>query len=492
MTVSVCLSAVKGLFFFSVNIEAVFSARLEVKLFALVWEWRKLNIVKFFCCATLRLWRLLMSILFRLPLGPFLRRSPRLSEKRVLLVRDDVIGDLLVPTSAVVRWLVEEGYEVYLVLRKELMNIGELLLPQERLLPVDNKLYRSSLSYRYGFLQDIRKIGFYYAIGSTIHSSVNDDIVRSSGAAERWGYKRHNKFKERFRLRHITLVDSLPVMDVSKQEYTSVVEHERHFLETAFKVDISSDSFVPALDPSAAAHLKAHGSFKTKKDTCVKGSRAQHGENAGLGGFTTLKKGESGQVGNATRGGGQGADGLRKELPLKGSGGQGGGDACGSFFSGISDLPQKYIHYLAEAGAIKRVFPPARMLPILFDIAEKASMKVVVTGLKRQDIEHPYCVNLTGQTTLLDVLDIVANASVVVGNESGLTHFAWVLGKKTALFYGGGHWGRFRPTGDVLLLNEICENRCCDWKCLYDSIPVPCVNLSDESVAQHLHEFMAK
>ena len=81
-----------------------------------------------------------MSIAFRLPLRPFLRRSAPSSEKRVLLVRDDVIGDLLVPTSAVVHWLLAQGYDVYLVLRKDLMDIGELLLPRDRLLPVDIRL----------------------------------------------------------------------------------------------------------------------------------------------------------------------------------------------------------------------------------------------------------------------------------------------------------------------------------------------------------------
>lgn len=376
-----------------------------------------------------------MSIMFRVPLGPFLRRPATSPGKRVLLVRDDVIGDLLVPTSAVVRWLLQQEYDVYLVLRKELAEIGLLLLPQERLLALDMREYRTSLGYRYRFLQNIRAIGFDYALGSTIHSSVNEDIVRTSGASECWGYQRHGTLKERFRLRGISKVASLPVLDGERLKYTSVVEHERHFLEAAFGVNIPSGPFGPAL----------RSQFEMRKEEVFLDA------NSGI-------QGEKWRDGE-------------KNLVRE-------------------DLPERYIHYLAEAGAVKRVFPPDRMLPILLDVGNGIGMKVVLTGLKRQNIDDERCINLTGQTTLPEVLDIVKRASVVVGNESGLTHLAWVLGKKTALFYGGGHWGRFRPEGDILLLNVPCEYRCCDWKCRYDSIPVPCVNLDDGELRVLLQKFM--
>lgn len=440
-----------------------------------------------------------MSIVFRLPLGPFLPRSANVVEKRVLLVRDDVIGDLLVPTSAVVSWLVREGYEVYLVLRKELMDIGRLLLPIDQLLPVDIKQYRNSLSYRFNFLKQVRGLGVEYAVGSTIHSSVNEDIVRSSGAEKRWGYKRKNTCKENFRLRGIAKVDSLPVLDVAHQEYTSVVEHERHFLEIAFGASIATNSFGPALYPQAIAELESCAledgdggltncqedaellaSNQWVKETCP-GETALAGQGHASGCRKNTRCGEEGALGEGKNSTASGARcGQRGEEKSPSS----------NDFPYLPRLPQRYIHYLAEAGAVKRVFPPERLLPIVLDLAESMGMKVVLTGLKRQEIEDARCLNLTGRTTLPEVLSIVAKASAVVGNESGLTHLAWVLGKKTALFYGGGHWGRFRPQGDVLLLNAPCEFRCCDWKCRYETIPVPCVNLEDAEVATRLAEFL--
>lgn len=420
-----------------------------------------------------------MSIAFRLPLRPFLRRSAPSSEKRVLLVRDDVIGDLLVPTSAVVHWLLAQGYDVYLVLRKDLMDIGELLLPRDRLLPVDIRLYRSSLGYRLGFLQSLRKIGFSYALGSTIHSSVNDDIVRSSGASHRWGYKRYNKLKENFRLRGIRKVISLPLLSANGQEYTSVVAHERHFLETAFKTTISPENFGARLHETAVARLMGDDAFANNLSE-VGGFQ--------LGGECCQANGEK----NTRQMNCQTQESPLRVIQTQESHTQTNQKKGKSDLAELDNLRQKggYIHYLAEAGAVKRVFPPKRMLPLLFQVADTVGMKVVITGLKRQEVEDNRCINLTGQTTLPQVLAIVANASLVVGNESGLTHLAWILGKRTALFYGGGHWGRFRPTGDTLLLNVPCEYRCCDWKCHYEALPVPCVNLADEDVLRQLTKYV--
>lgn len=350
-----------------------------------------------------------MNILFRLPLRPFLPKAALPARPRVLLVRDDVIGDLIVPTSAVVKWLLERGYDVHLVLRRELMDVGRLLLPQDKLIPVDIKLYRKSLRYRFSFLQSLRKTGFGCAIGSLIHSSVNDDIVRSSGAPARWGYKRNGKLKERLRLRGLRKVDSLPGLEAGAEQYTSVVEHERHFLENIFQTGIDAESFGPAVRIASEAD---------------------------------------------------------------------------------NSLPPRYIHYLAEAGAVKRVFPPERLLPVLLPIARRAGLQVVLTGLREITFEDPACLNLTGRTTLAEAIGIVNQAELVIGNESGLAHLAWVLGKKTAIFYGGGHCGRFRPAPGVLLLNVPCQFRCCDWKCRYDGVPVPCVNLDEAELRESLERFI--
>ncbi len=47
-----------------------------------------------------------------------------------------------------------------------------------------------------------------------------------------------------------------------------------------------------------------------------------------------------------------------------------------------------------------------------------------------------YCHNLAGKTTLVDVVDLMALAQLVVSNDSGLMHIASAVGCETAVIYG--------------------------------------------------------
>ncbi|MDR2503231.1 MAG: hypothetical protein LBD82_02435, partial [Deltaproteobacteria bacterium] len=255
------------------------------------------------------------NILFRLPLAPFIPKTKASSSPKILLVRDDIIGDLLVPTSAVVKWLKDRQHDVFLVLRREFMPIGRLMLPEDRLIPLDMSAYRSSPRYRWNFLKHIRWLGLTLAIGSTIHSSVNDDIVRSSGAPARYGYQRRSSIEELWKLRRISKVRALPAMRGSI--YAHMLEHERHFL----------------------SHI-----FSTPVDTLYPHVRTEKVKPAGM--------------------------------------------------------PDKYIHYVADAGNMRRVFPAARLLPILERLAKTHSIPLVLTALKPIPYTHKHCLNLSGRLRL--------------------------------------------------------------------------------------------
>lgn len=329
-----------------------------------------------------------MGLSFRIPLSPFLPKAAD-GGNRVLLVRDDVIGDLIVPASAVVQSLSRHGYDVYLVLREELMCVGALFLPEDRLIGVDIKRYRNDVKYRYNFLKQLRLIGFSIAMGSTIPSSVNSDILRGSGAEQKWGYKRDSSFKEFRRMRGISTVKTRGLFE--EGIYLSVLEHERHFLSSVLGRD--AGDMRPYVNAAA-------------EDALI------HGE---------------------------------------------------------------YIHYMPEAGNLRRAYPKDEVLDILTGIAEKMDITLVITGVNRLDYSHERCKNLTGETTLEEVINIVANAGYVVGNESGLTHMAWILNKPTVLFYGGGHFGRFRPQNGALVITKHMDCFCCDWKCFSGEDIYPCV-----------------
>lgn len=170
-----------------------------------------------------------------LPMSLFLP-SPVKSDK-VLLVRDDHIGDLVYRTSASVKWMVDNHYDVYLVIRKEFLCIGKLLLPEHKLVPLDYRAYRTSLKYRWQFAKMIRKLGVGIAVGSVTHSSINSDIVRNSGAAVKYGCQHIYSFRERFRLRGLRLVKIPPLM--KGESCRPVIENEKILLSQAFSATIS-------------------------------------------------------------------------------------------------------------------------------------------------------------------------------------------------------------------------------------------------------------
>ncbi|MCX6159465.1 MAG: glycosyltransferase family 9 protein [Ignavibacteriae bacterium] len=72
---------------------------------------------------------------------------------------------------------------------------------------------------------------------------------------------------------------------------------------------------------------------------------------------------------------------------------------------------------------------------------------------------------------LSDVVDLIINSKLFIGNDSGLTHLATKLGVQTVAIIGGGMYGRYFP-----LPNRYCKINyyftkvpCfgCQWKCVY-------------------------
>jgi ADP-heptose:LPS heptosyltransferase len=81
----------------------------------------------------------------------------------------------------------------------------------------------------------------------------------------------------------------------------------------------------------------------------------------------------------------------------------------------------------------------------------------------------PKCVaDLRGRTSLPELVDLLQQASLVVGNETGPVHLAIGLGIPTVCVLGGGHFGRFMPYGDSAK-HKVVINRLacfqCNWNC---------------------------
>ena len=103
--------------------------------------------------------------------------------------------------------------------------------------------------------------------------------------------------------------------------------------------------------------------------------------------------------------------------------------------------------------------------------------------------------DLSGKTTLIQLVEVIRHAALVVTNDSSAVHIAAATDTKSVCILGGGHYGRFLPyqleTSLVhrrlpTVLNEHMDCYGCRWRCTYLEAPtqlVPCVaNVSLERV----------
>lgn len=71
------------------------------------------------------------------------------------------------------------------------------------------------------------------------------------------------------------------------------------------------------------------------------------------------------------------------------------------------------------------------------------------------------CIDTTGRITLMELINTIASAKLVITNDSGPFHIAVALGKKTICVSNGNHYGRFNPypenmhTDSITLYPEI-------------------------------------
>lgn len=98
----------------------------------------------------------------------------------------------------------------------------------------------------------------------------------------------------------------------------------------------------------------------------------------------------------------------------------------------------------------------------------------------------PSALNLAGQTSVLELIDLIAQAQLLIGNDSAAGHIAAAVGTPAVVIVGGGHWGRCFPydpaSAPVRRLPLAVGHRMpcfgCDWICAYGGRrdrPFPCI-----------------
>jgi len=160
-----------------------------------------------------------------------------------------------------------------------------------------------------------------------------------------------------------------------------------------------------------------------------------------------------------------------------------------------------YIILFPGASWFGRCWPAQSFVEVGKEIQRLLGLQIVLCGALSErtlcqaiaDSDSIASINLAGQTTLGELVELIRGAHLLIANETSAVHIAAALGTPTVCILGGGHYGRFVPYPDqvagikpvVAVKHMPCFN--CNWQCNqpYDPTgPVPCI--SGVSTAQVL------
>ncbi|MDN4018029.1 glycosyltransferase family 9 protein [Zwartia panacis] len=158
------------------------------------------------------------------------------------------------------------------------------------------------------------------------------------------------------------------------------------------------------------------------------------------------------------------------------------------------DLPERYSVIVPGASWAPRMWPIENFVEIILYL-QKQGLTTVLCGT---DSEQALCkqiaaqaeikvMNIAGKTTLLQMIEVIRHAQLVIANESSAIHIAAAVAVPSVCILGGGHFGRFLPYNpeaeDINRpkpISVFSSMECfgCRWRCHYplDELgAVPCI-----------------
>jgi ADP-heptose:LPS heptosyltransferase len=158
------------------------------------------------------------------------------------------------------------------------------------------------------------------------------------------------------------------------------------------------------------------------------------------------------------------------------------------------------------AGILKRSWEAGKFLSLIKLIRLHTSQPVYLAGSPAEAKIGDYLTenlpagsvnNLMGKTSLLQMIELVANAGLVIANETSAIHIAAATNTKAVCILGGGHFGRFAPYPETIESGPVCIYKkmdCynCNWNCIFqtnENERYPCVcNVGLEQVWNAVNE----
>jgi ADP-heptose:LPS heptosyltransferase len=146
------------------------------------------------------------------------------------------------------------------------------------------------------------------------------------------------------------------------------------------------------------------------------------------------------------------------------------------------------------AGVIKRGWEPEKFLELIRLIKQQADQPVYIAGGPAEvsvaeyltnNLPQGEVINLTGKTSLPQLVELIGSATLVVSNETSAIHIAAATQTPAICILGGGHFGRFAPYPVQTFQSTVCayeKMECynCNWNCIYETMPnapYPCISI---------------
>lgn len=152
-----------------------------------------------------------------------------------------------------------------------------------------------------------------------------------------------------------------------------------------------------------------------------------------------------------------------------------------------------YFIIFPGASSYIRQWPINKFVNVLHNIYQKYRLIPVICGSPSeiklcQDISeqaHINVINLGGKTSLIEFVEIIRGAKILISNETSSIHISASVSTPSVCILGGGHFGRFAPYPEhlngvkpLIAINAMkCFN--CNWNCCYEHSvdkPVPCIS----------------
>lgn len=170
-----------------------------------------------------------------------------------------------------------------------------------------------------------------------------------------------------------------------------------------------------------------------------------------------------------------------------------------------------YIVIFPGASDPKRVWPAEKFIEVVREIIELSDLNIILLGgISEKDVcqnivlsvGNERVINKAGNTTLTDLVNLIAQAKLVISNETSAIHISAAVNTPSICLLGGGHFNRFMPYISEDKTDKIptpvysamdCFN--CNWWCrfeLEDDVSYPCLEkIQVEKVMNLIHPLLS-